>query len=145
MTPCPPQEADCTSQEDYASLLATDEWLLTWERGRLPSPQAQYDFLAVQACSAMRLSSLPMCPRTTKVVQLLDCNIMWAAFPVKQLAKMLALQGLLQGGGVTREAAQAAFAAAGADPDSAPLTSLQTLLRPMAAQHFFQAAKRKRV
>lgn len=111
----------------------------------LPSRQAQYDFLAVQACSAIRLSSLPMCTRTTKVVQLLDCNIMWEAFPLQRLGKMLALQGLLQGGGVKREAAQAAFASAGADPDTAPLTSLQTLLRPMAAKHFFQAAKRKRV
>lgn len=155
VAPCKPiaQEVPA-SDEEIASLLAEDGWLLTWDSKALASQQEHYNYLAVQACSNMRLSSVPSCPRTTKKVQLLDCNILWAAYPLQQVCKLLALQGLLlAGGGVTREEAQAAFGAAGADPDTAPLSSLQTVLRPLAAKHFFPhavppvspAAKRQRV
>ena len=58
--------------------------------------------------SAINGSCLPCCHRTTKVVQLLNCNLFWAEFPPKQAGKMLALQCLLVGDGVTQQAAAVA-------------------------------------
>ena len=135
---------------DPSSLLKAGGWLLTYHRGALESEVARYNFLAALALSAINGSCLPCCHRTTKVVQLLDCNLFWAEFPPERAGKMLALQGLLVGGGVTQQAAAAAFAAAGSDPDSGSLRSLQAVLRPLAAKHFMQmscesVAKRQRM
>lgn len=97
------------------------------------------------ALSALNGNSLPSCQRTTQVVQLLDCNLFWAAFSPK-VGKRLALQGLMAGGGVTQQAAAAAFASAGIDVEAASLVELQAALRPLAAAHFAQqAAKPQRV
>ena len=131
---------------DPATALKTNGWLLTYERNSLADDQMRYNFLAVLARSAIDRTSLPSCQRTTKVVHLLDCNIFWAAFPPQRAGKMLALQGLMEGGSVTQQDAAGVFAAAATDPDSAPLGSLQALLRPLVARSFFQSAeKRQRV
>ena len=55
-----------------------------------------------------------------------------SSFGRQQVAKLLALQGLLLDGDVTWDAVQAAFAEAAADPDSAALATLQSLWHPAA-------------
>ena len=78
---------------------------MSYERGNQPTPQARYNFLAVLARSTIDPCSLPSSDRTTKVLQLLDCNIFWAAFPPQRAGKLVALQGLLEGAGVTQQEA----------------------------------------
>ena len=94
----------------------------------------RYNFLVALALSVINSNCLPCCQQTTQAVQLLNCNLFWAEFPPTRAGKMLSLQGLLAGGGVTQQAAASAFAAAGTDSNSGSLWSLQVLLRPLAAQ-----------
>lgn len=126
-------------QEDPESLLHAEGFMLTYQRATLGSADDQYNFFAVLALSALNGNSLPSCQRTTKVVQLLDCNLFWAAFS-PSAGKRLVLQALLAAGGVTQQRAAAAFAQDGIDVEAASLSELRDALRPMAAVHFVRAS-----
>lgn len=79
-------------------------------------------------------------------MQLLDYGLFWAAYPAAQPTKMLVVQGLLGGAGLTAQQGAAVFEEANVHGDRDDLRALMHALRPSAARNMMQnAPKRQRV